>query len=206
MTRIKICGLRRPQDIEAVNAAGADFAGFVIEAERSRRSVSRREARILAKKLRKEIFSVGVFVDASPDLVAELLEEGTIHMAQLHGQEDEDYIFCLRQLTDKPLIQAFSIQTEEDVGRALESTADYLLFDQGRGGTGESFDWGLLPELSRPFFLAGGLGESNLEQAVRRVKPWAVDVSSSLETEGKKDPEKIRRIVELAHGLDQGRA
>ena len=206
MTRIKICGLRRPQDIEAVNAAGADFAGFVIEAERSRRSVSRREARILAKKLRKEIFSVGVFVDASPDLVAELLEEGTIHMAQLHGQEDEDYIFCLRQLTDKPLIQAFSIQTEEDVGRALESTADYLLFDQGRGGTGGSFDWGLLPELSRPFFLAGGLGESNLEQAVRRVKPWAVDVSSSLETEGKKDPEKIRRIVELAHGLDQGRA
>ena len=206
MTRIKICGLRRPQDIEAVNAAGADFAGFVIEAERSCRSVSRREARILAKKLRKEIFSVGVFVDASPDLVAELLEEGTIHMAQLHGQEDEDYIFCLRQLTDKPLIQAFSIQTEGDVGRALESTADYLLFDQGRGGTGESFDWGLLPELSRPFFLAGGLGESNLEQAVRRVKPWAVDVSSSLETEGKKDPEKIRRIVELAHGLDQGRA
>lgn len=160
----------------------------------------------MAKKLRKEIFSVGVFVDASPDLVAELLEEGTIHMAQLHGQEDEDYIFCLRQLTDKPLIQAFSIQTEGDVGRALESTADYLLFDQGRGGTGESFDWGLLPELSRPFFLAGGLGERNLEQAVRRVKPWAVDVSSSLETEGKKDPEKIRRIVELAHGLDQGRA
>ena len=206
MTRIKICGLRRPQDIEAVNAAGADFAGFVIEAERSRRSVSGREARILAKKLRKEIFSVGVFVDASPDLVAELLEEGTIHMAQLHGQEDEDYIFCLRQLTDKPLIQAFSIQTEGDVGRALESTADYLLFDQGRGGTGESFDWGLLPELSRPFFLAGGLGERNLEQAVWQVKPWAVDVSSSLETEGKKDPEKIRRIVELAHGLDQGRA
>ena len=128
------------------------------------------------------------------------LEEGTIQLAQLHGQEDEAYIRRLRERTDKPLIQAFSIRTEADARRTLSSTADYLLFDQGSGGTGRSFDWSLLPEISRPFFLAGGLGEDNLAEAIRQVRPWAVDLSSSLETGGLKDPEKIRRAVELVRG------
>lgn len=200
MTRIKICGLRRPQDIEAVNRAGPDFAGFVVEVPGSRRSVSREELRSLAGGLKKEILAVGVFVNAPSELVAELLEEGTIQLAQLHGQEDEAYLRRLRKWTDKPLIQAFSIRTEEDARRALSSTADYLLFDQGNGGTGRSFDWSLLPEISRPFFLAGGLGEDNLAEAIRQVRPWAVDLSSSLETGGLKDPEKIRRAVELVRG------
>lgn len=198
MTKIKICGLRRPEDVEAVNRACPDFAGFVIEAAKSRRSVSREELRKLKKGLRKEILSVGVFVNMEPEAAARLLEEGTLELAQLHGQEDERYIRRLRELTDKPLIQAFSVQTEEDVRRALESTADYLLFDQGNGGTGRTFDWSLLPKIRRPFFLAGGLSEANLREAVRRVKPWAVDLSSSLETEGKKDAEKIWRAVRLA--------
>ena len=136
MTRIKICGLARPEDIEAVNEAGPDFAGFVVEVPGSRRSVSREELKILAGGLRKEIKGVGVFVDAPEELVAGLLNEGTIALAQLHGREDEAYIGRLRKLTDKPLIQAFSIKTEQDMERALRTTADYLLLDQGTGGTG----------------------------------------------------------------------
>lgn len=206
MTKIKICGLRSLRDIEAVNAAGPDFAGFVVEAPGSRRSVDRRELRELAGKLGKEIISAGVFVNAPAELVAELLEEGTLGVAQLHGQEDAAYIRRLRRLTDKPLIQAFSIRTKEDVRRALESEADYLLFDQGSGGTGLTFDWSLILEVTRPFFLAGGLGEGNLEKAVLKVRPWAVDLSSSLETDGRKDPEKIRRAVELAQKLSHEEA
>ena len=203
MTKIKICGLRRPQDIEAVNAARPDFAGFVVEVPGSRRSVDKRELRELAGRLEEGILSVGVFVNAPPELVAELLEEGTLDLAQLHGQEDEIYMAELRRLTEKPLIQAFSIQTGQDAEQALESRADYLLLDQGRGGTGQTFDWSLLPEINRPFFLAGGLGEENLERAIRQVRPWAVDLSSSLETDGQKDPEKILRAVDLVRRLNR---
>lgn len=203
MTKIKICGLRRPQDIEAVNAARPDFAGFVVEVPGSRRSVDKRELRELAGRLEEGILSVGVFVNAPPELVAELLKEGTLDLAQLHGQEDEIYMAELRRLTEKPLIQAFSIQTGQDAEQALESRADYLLLDQGRGGTGQTFDWSLLPEINRPFFLAGGLGEENLERAIRQVRPWAVDLSSSLETDGQKDPEKILRAVELVRRLNR---
>lgn len=202
MTKIKICGLRRPRDIEAVNAARPDFAGFVVEVPGSRRSVDKRELRELAGRLEEGILSVGVFVNALPELVAELLEEGTLDLAQLHGQEDEIYMAELRRLTEKPLIQAFSIQTGQDAEQALESRADYLLLDQGRGGTGQTFDWSLLPEINRPFFLAGGLGEENLERAIRQVRPWAVDLSSSLETDGQKDPEKILRAVDLVRRLN----
>ena len=202
MTKIKICGLRRLRDIEAVNAARPDFAGFVVEVPGSRRSVDKRELRELAGRLKEGILSVGVFVNAPPELVAELLEEGTLDLAQLHGQEDEIYMAELRRLTEKPLIQAFSIQTGQDAEQALESRADYLLLDQGRGGTGQTFDWSLLPEINRPFFLAGGLGEENLERAIRQVRPWAVDLSSSLETDGQKDPEKILRAVDLVRRLN----
>ncbi len=202
MTKIKICGLRRLRDIEAVNAARPDFAGFVVEVPGSRRSVDKRELRELAGRLEEGILSVGVFVNAPPELVAELLEEGTLDLAQLHGQEDEIYMAELRRLTEKLLIQAFSIQTGQDAEQALESRADYLLLDQGRGGTGQTFDWSLLPEINRPFFLAGGLGEENLERAIRQVRPWAVDLSSSLETDGQKDPEKILRAVDLVRRLN----
>lgn len=202
MTKIKICGLRRLRDIEAVNAGRPDFAGFVVEVPGSRRSVDKRELRELAGRLKEGILSVGVFVNAPPELVAELLEEGTLDLAQLHGQEDEIYMAELRRLTEKPLIQAFSIQTGQDAEQALESRADYLLLDQGRGGTGQTFDWSLLPEINRPFFLAGGLGEENLERAIRQVRPWAVDLSSSLETDGQKDPEKILRAVDLVRRLN----
>lgn len=195
--RIKICGLKRPQDIEAVNAAKPDFCGFVIEVSKSSRCVTREQVRELVKGLHKDIIPVGVFVNAPVELPAMLLEEGTISIAQLHGSEDEEYIRKLREMTRKPLIQAFSIRNAQDVERECGSTADYILLDQGSGGTGKTFDWSLIPEISRPFFLAGGLGTENLEQAIRQVQPWAVDLSSSLETGGYKDPEKMRKAVEI---------
>lgn len=134
MTKIKICGLKRPEDIRAVNEAQPDFAGFVIEVSKSRRNVSVEQVRELAKGLSEQIQAVGVFVNAPLDLVAGLLNDGTLALAQLHGSEDEAYIRQLRQMIDKPLLQAFSIRTEADIERALQSSADYLLLDQGGGG------------------------------------------------------------------------
>ena len=203
--QIKICGLMREADIRYVNRLRPEYAGFVF-APGSRRYVSDEEAGYLSSLLEPGIVPVGVFVNEDPERVADLLNRGSIRMAQLHGQEDAAYIRRLRRLTDKPLIQAFSIRTKEDVRRALESEADYLLFDQGSGGTGLTFDWSLILEVTRPFFLAGGLGEGNLEKAVLKVRPWAVDLSSSLETDGRKDPEKIRRAAELVRRLNQGEA
>lgn len=201
MAKIKICGLKRPEDIQAVNAVKPDFCGFVIEVPKSSRCVSREQVRELTKGLLPNILPVGVFVNAPVELPAQLLNEGTIAIAQLHGKEDEAYIRELRKLTDKPLIQAFSVRTAEDVERACASTADYILLDQGSGGTGKTFDWSLVNGIERPFFLAGGLSVENLEQAVRELNPWAVDLSSSLEVDGKKDPARIRAAVEIVRRL-----
>ena len=194
MSRIKICGLRRPEDIAAVNEARPDYCGFIVEYPKSRRSIDRATLRELVQGLREEIVPVGVFVNAPKELVADLLEEGTIQIAQLHGQE---YIQELKVLTEKPLIQAFSIKSKEDVERARESAADYILLDQGSGGTGKSFDWSLVGEVGRPYFLAGGLGVENLREAIGMLHPWAVDLSSSLEIDGSKDAGRIRQAVEI---------
>ena len=200
-TKIKICGLRRMEDIQAVNEAKPDFCGFVIEVPGSFRSVTVSQAKELAAELDRDIQAVGVFVNAPETLAAELLNQGIISMAQLHGQEDEAYIRRLRKLTDRPLIKAFSVRTRKDAEKAMESTADYILLDQGSGGTGIPFDWSLLPVIERPFFLAGGLGEDNLETAVHRMHPYAVDLSSGVETDMWKDPVKIKRAVDIVRGF-----
>lgn len=197
MSRIKICGLRRPEDIAAVNEARPDYCGFIVEFPKSRRSIDRETLRELVRGLREEIVPVGVFVNAPKELVAELLEEGTIQIAQLHGQESQEYIRELKKMTEKPLIQAFSVKTREDVERARESVADYILLDQGSGGTGKSFDWSLVGEVGRPYFLAGGLGVENLREAIGMLHPWAVDLSSSLEIDGSKDAGRIRQAVDI---------
>ena len=197
MSRIKICGLRRPEDIAAVNEARPDYCGFIVEYPKSRRSIDRTTLRELVRGLREKIVPVGVFVNATKELVAELLEEGTIQIAQLHGQESQEYIQELKVLTEKPLIQAFSIKSKEDVERARESVADYILLDQGSGGTGEVFEWSLVSEVGRPYFLAGGLGVENLREAIGMLHPWAVDLSSSLEIDGSKDAGRIRQAVDI---------
>ena len=131
-----------------------------------------------------------------------LLQDGVLAMAQLHGQEDASYVEAVKEQTGRPVVQAFSIRTQEDVQRAFASPADYILLDQGGGGTGRTFDWSLLErskaaENKTPFFLAGGLGVDNLEEAIRRTRPFAVDLSSSLETGGRKDAGKIREAVRI---------
>ena len=196
-TKIKICGLRRREDILAVNEARPDYCGFIIEFPKSFRSVTADKVRELVKDLSPEIKGVGVFVNAPVEFVSGLLNEGTLALAQLHGQEDEAYIRKLKKLTDKPIIKAFSVKTSEDIEKALQSPADYILLDQGSGGTGMTFDWSLIPKIERPFFLAGGIGAENLEQAIREIRPYAVDLSSSVETDKWKDPEKIRNVVDI---------
>ena len=196
-TKIKICGLRRREDILAVNEAKPDYCGFIIEFPKSFRSVTADKVRELVKDLSPEIKGVGVFVNAPVEFVSGLLNEGTLALAQLHGQEDEAYIRKLKKLTDKPIIKAFSVKTSEDIEKALQSPADYILLDQGSGGTGMTFDWSLIPKIERPFFLAGGIGSENLEQAIREIRPYAVDLSSSVETDKWKDPEKIRNVVDI---------
>ena len=197
MTKLKICGLTCEDDIAAVNEVKPDFAGFIIEVPSSRRNLSAEQVKVLVKGLDKEILPVGVFVDARPELPISLLRDGSLWAAQLHGNEDEEYIEKIQNMTGKPVIKAFSIKTPEDVQRALRSPADYILLDQGTGGTGEPFDWSLVPPVRRPFFLAGGIGFENLREAISTLHPWAVDLSSSLETNGKKDPVKIRQIVRM---------
>lgn len=199
-TRIKICGLKRPEDIVYVNEAGADFAGFVIHVPQSPRTVTASKAAQLSALLDPRICPVGVFVNEPEETVARLLNTGVIRLAQLHGQEDENYIHRLRQLTAGRLIKAFSVQRKEDLVQAAGSTADYVLLDHGKGGTGCAFDWSLVEGMKRPWFLAGGLGCDNLAQAIGLLHPWAVDLSSGVETEGKKDREKIRRAVAIVHG------
>lgn len=193
MTKIKLCGLTRPEDIDAANALEPDFVGFVF-APKSRRYVTAEQARALGAQLSSAIQAVGVFVDEEPEEVAVLLETGVIQLAQLHGREDEGYLERLRALTGKPLIQAFRIKTPEDLGRAERSSADYILLDSG-AGTGTAFDWTLLKNLRRPYLLAGGLGPDNVAQAVCTLRPWGVDVSSGIETGGVKDFHKMAAFV-----------
>ena len=195
MAKLKICGLTCEEDIAAVNEVKPDFAGFIIEVPSSRRNLSAEKVKVLVKGLDREILPVGVFVNAAPELPISLLRDGTLWAAQLHGDEDEEYIEKIQNMTGKPVIKAFSIKTPEDVQRALRSPADYILLDQGAGGTGEPFDWTLVPPVRRPFFLAGGIGPENIRRAIGTLHPWAVDMSSSLENEGRKDPAKLRQIT-----------
>ena len=197
-TKIKICGLRRREDILAVNEAKPDYCGFIIEFPRSFRSITADKVRELVRELSPKIRAVGVFVNAPIELVRDLLNDGTLALAQLHGQEDESYIRGLKKTVEKPVIKAFSVKTKEDIEKAILSPADYILLDQGAGGTGETFDWDLVPPVKRPFFLAGGLAPENLRTAIAKLHPWAVDISSSLETDGKKDPAKICRLSKMA--------
>ena len=198
-TKIKICGLKCPEDIAYVNEAKPDYCGFIIEFPKSSRNVTGDQVRILIAELDKNIIPVGVFVNAAPERVEELLLDGTIRIAQLHGQEDDDYIRRIQKNTGSQVIKAFSVKAAQDIELALKSPADYILLDQGGGGTGQTFDWSLIPEIKRPFFLAGGLGADNLEQAVDTIRPYAVDLSSSVETDGVKDRSKILDAVSLVH-------
>ena len=191
--KIKLCGLSSASDIEAANALKPEFIGFVIW-EKSKRNVGKDKAAELKKMLDPQIKAVGVFVDEDAEVVADLLNNDIIDIAQLHGSEDNSYIARLRELTDKPLIKAFQVKNSEDIANIENSDADYVLIDSGQG-TGKAFDWKILEGVKRDFFLAGGLYPGNVAEAVKAVAPYAVDVSSGIETDGKKDRSKMERFV-----------
>ncbi len=194
MTKVKICGLTREEDIREINILKPDLTGFVF-AKKSRRFLESERAKVLKSLLLPEIPSVGVFVDEDLKVIEKLVRDGVIDLIQLHGEEDEDYIRSLRLITDKPIIQAFKVKTEEDLKRAEGSIADHILLDSG-AGSGRVFDWTILKKMERPFFLAGGLSPENVREAVDTLKPYGVDVSSGVETEGKKDPYKLKAFME----------
>ena len=208
MVKLKICGMRRAEDIEMANSYKPDYIGFVFA--ESPRKVSYEQAKELSDLLSEDIVPVGVFVNEHMKLIVDLFKDGIIEMAQLHGDEDEKYI---RNLKDKsieetgkqiPVINAIEIKEGADYDDELlkwrDSASDYFILDSGKG-SGKTFDWSLLDKESDFFensiFLAGGLNSENLALAIEEFNPFAVDLSSSVETEGFKDEEKIKKIIEI---------
>lgn len=198
MTKIKICGLMTPQDAAFVNAVQPDFAGMILSPG-FRRTVTRETAAAIRKALDAAIPAVGVFVDADPADIAAYVNSGIIQTVQLHGHEDAAYIEKLRQMTDAQIFQAFRIRSAADVQQAEQSAADMILLDSGTG-TGKVFDWSLLSDIRRPYLLAGGLHPGNVAEAVAALHPAGVDVSSGVETDGRKDFAKIQAFVRAVRG------
>lgn len=199
MTMVKICGLHTMRDIDYVNQSQPDFVGFVF-ADFSSRYVTSAQAEALSQKLDKSIIPVGVFWDHPITFVADLLNRGVIQMAQLHHHEDEDYIHKLRSLTDAPIIKAFKVTCAKDIEKACRSSADFILLDNHIPGSGQCFDWSLLQNISRPFFLAGGLNLQNITEALQ-IHPYALDVSSGVETDKVKNLEKMKAFVQAARNF-----
>ena len=193
MTKVKFCGLRRFEDIEYVNALKPEYIGFVF-AKKSKRYVTPEFAKELKAALNPEIKACGVFVNEDAAEVIRLLREGIIDIAQLHGSEDGEYIQRIKAETGRPVIKAFKIRSEEDAADAVVSCADMVLLDSGEG-SGQVFNWQLISGISRPYFLAGGLCAENVGKAIETLNPFAVDVSSSIETNGYKDAEKMELFI-----------
>ncbi len=201
-TKIKVCGLMSERDIVFANILMPDFIGFVF-AGNSRRYVLPDKAAKLREKLLPSVMAAGVFVDEKFDRVAGIAGQGFIDFVQLHGEEDDDYIISLRKMTGKPIIKAYSIAGAGDVEKAVRSPADYILLDNGKGGTGKTFEWLLAIGIERPFFLAGGLDAHNVRAALATADPYAVDVSSGVEKEGVKDFEKMKSFMNAVRGYQR---
>lgn len=201
--RLKICGLTRFMDVLAVNRVLPDYAGFVFAD--SRRRVSHDRARQLKEMMDERIQAVGVFVNAPVEEVIRLTgEEGglrpAIDLIQLHGDEDEAYMKRLRYYSSRPVIKAVRMEEPESALRAVSLPCDFLLLDAaapGRyGGTGTGFNWGTIPEMKKPFFLAGGIRAENIRQAAA-LGPYGIDVSSGAEREGEKDGGMMEELDRL---------
>ena len=189
MTKVKICGLSTKGAVETAVSAGADYIGFVFAP--SKRQVTLEQATELAKFIPSHIQKVGVFVSPSRAELLEAIEKVGLDLVQIHDQVADDLFENL------PCASIQALQVDGN-GQVSNSQADYLLFDAPVAGSGQTFDWGRLDttELARPFFIAGGLNEDNVARAIQHFSPFAVDVSSGVETDGQKDHEKIRRFIE----------
>lgn len=195
MTKVKICGLRRAQDITAINRLHPEYIGFVFAP--GKRQVTQEQAASLRGMLTPGIFAVGVFVNPAEEDVILLCREKIIDIIQLHGDEDDKMIARLKEQTGVPVIKSVSVGKHLP---PLPAMADFLLFDTAgpaRGGTGKSFDWNLLASIqNQPYFLAGGLNADNVGFALEQLTPYAVDVSSGVETDGLKDAGKIEAFIQ----------
>lgn len=195
MTKIKICGLFRDVDAKYINDSKPDYAGFVIGVPKSKRNIDYNTAERLRELINKNIPTVGVFVNHPVENIASLVNDGIISIVQLHGSEDDVYIEKLREFVPTTEIwKAFVLKTEKDIKTANRSTADKVLLDSGTG-CGKLFDWSVLRGINREFILAGGLNSENIPLAVSQVHPFAVDLSSGIETNGVKDADKIDSAV-----------
>lgn len=201
--KVKICGLRRREDIEYVNLYKPDFVGFVFY-EKSKRAVSAAQAQELKQLLDKQIKAVGVFVNAEPQLIAELVASKTIDLVQMHGDEDAAYCRSLRKFISVPLIKAVRVRDKSSLENLEEYQADYLLLDTYQagvyGGTGQRFSVELDVKLPAPCFIAGGLDADNAAEIVQKTQPFAVDVSGGVETDGFKDSKKIAAFIASVRG------
>ena len=189
MTKVKICGLSTKEAVKTTVSAGADYIGFVFAP--SKRQVTVEQATELAKFIPSHIQKVGVFVSPSRAELLEAVDKVGLDFVQVHGQV-VDKLF-----ENLPCGSIQAVQVDEN-GHVPNSQADYLLFDAPVAGSGQTFDWEQLDttELAQPFFIAGGLNEDNVARAIQYFSPFAVDVSSGVETDGQKDHEKIRRFIE----------
>ena len=205
----------KPCDIEYANRVKPDFVGFIFA--NTRRKISAAQAKQFREILDAEIPAVGVFVNEDIPVIASLVQDGCIDMIQLHGEEDADYIRCLREVCDVPVIKAVKVQTVEQIRKAAGLPVDYLLLDTYRegvlGGTGEAFDWELLREakaaagdaaegelFGKPYFLAGGLHAGNLREAAA-LGSYGLDISSGIETDGSKDFTKMVEVMKLLRSI-----
>ncbi|MHB1376335.1 MAG: phosphoribosylanthranilate isomerase [Candidatus Humimicrobiaceae bacterium] len=200
MTKIKICGIKSFKDLEYINEAQPDYIGFVFA--KSKRHVDFNLAHHLKTELNQYIRAIGVFVNEDIDYIAKLCDGNVIDFIQIHGDEDEEYISALKKAVDKPIIK--TVRVKERIN-TIYNDIDYILFDTYSkveyGGTGESFNWDLVKEYKKPFFLAGGLNYGNVADAIHSAHPYCVDISSGVETNGIKDRKKIIDIVNLVRSI-----
>ena len=193
-TKIKFCGLRLEEDVKLAASLDADFMGFILS-ERFRRYVSPDEVSRLKQFVPSKTKTVGVFVDEPEDYVTACAKQADLDMIQLHGCEDDAYIADIKEKTGLPVIKMIKPVSIDDIITARQSMADLILLDSGAGGTGRVFDWSLAENLGRDYILAGGLTPVNVGDAVKRLKPFAVDVCSGVETDGSKDSSKMKAFA-----------
>lgn len=201
--KIKVCGLFREQDIEYVNILKPDFVGFVFA--KSKREISLKFAKTLKSRLKASIKAVGVFVNSNMEFILHLIDSNIIDVIQFHGNEDDNFIENLKSKRNITIIKAIKVDSVESIIKSSTSLADFLLFDNLKGGSGESFNWDYLSQaqksgFKRDYFLAGGLDIDNIKEALE-FKPYGIDISGGLETNGIKDFNKMKSFIHKARGL-----
>lgn len=200
--KVKICGLRRLEDIAYVNELKPDFIGFVFA--KSKRQVTAKQAAMLKAQLADGIKAVGVFVNAAQEEILQLAQQGVIDIIQLHGDEDAAYCASLKAQAKLPIIKAVRVKDAGSLAGLADFPSDYLLFDTytpGQyGGTGQRFDLTLVENIDKPYFIAGGLDADNVSEVLKNTKAFAVDVSGGVETKGLKDKQKIEAFIANVRG------